>query len=310
MKKSLLKCMAAGLAVLFFAVDARAQEINCRVAVQHAKIQNVDPQVFTTLERAVTEFMNTRKWTTDEFATNERIDVNILLNLTEKTAEEDVYRATLTISATRPVYNSSYTSPLINYQDRDVVFKYSQFTPLQFDDNRVSGTDPMASNLTAVLAYYAYLVIGLDYDSFAPEGGTAIFKKAQNIVNNAPEQGKLITGWKAFDDRRNRYWIMDQLMNARFSALRSYWYTMHRQGLDVMYNKPVEGRNKIVQGLASLGQLQRDNPGSTILPFFFNAKGDEIMRIVAQVPKEERAAYIAVLVQIDVPNAAKYNALK
>jgi hypothetical protein len=288
-----------------------AQELNCKVKIGHEKMVNTDPQVFTNMERAITEFMNNRKWTTDEWAQTERIDCNILINLTTKGADDpDLYTATMSIQATRPVYNSGYTTPTINYVDRDVVFRFSQFNQLQFDDNRVSGTDPLASNLTAILAYYAYLTLALDYDSFSPNGGSNLFKKAQNIVNNAPEQGNTIHGWKAFEEKRNRYWIVDQILSPRFNDFRKYWYSLHREGLDIMYNKPAEGRTVVLAGIATMSQLQKDNPGSTLVQFFFNAKSDELMRIVAQAPREARAEYIPKLVTMDVANATKYNNLK
>jgi hypothetical protein len=168
----------------------------------------------------------------------------------------------------------------------------------------------MIANLPAILAYYAYLVIGLDYESFSPKGGTEYFKKAQNIVNNAPEQGKTIKGWKAVEGNRNRYWITDQMMNPRFDVLRTFWYTMHREALDNMYTKPDESRKLILKNISKLAQLNKENPSSILLKFFFNAKSDEMVSILAQVPKQERAPYIAMLQQIDVPNTQKYNNLK
>lgn len=292
-----------------FALSGMAQELNCKVKVMYDRIQGVDKQVFLGMERAITEFMNTRKWTTDQYSQNERINCNILINLTKK-LDENTYEATMNVQATRPVFNSSYTSSLINYIDRDVTFSYSQFTPLQFDDGRVSGSNAMQSNLTALLAFYSYLILALDYDSFAPNGGTDLLKKAQNIVNNAPEQGKTIKGWKAVDGNKNRYWLMDQMLNTRFAAFRTYWYNMHRNGLDNMYNKPVEGRKAILDGILKLGQINRENPSSILIQFFFNAKSEELMSVVAQIPQQERASYIGMLQQMDVPNAQKYNSLK
>lgn len=290
---------------------ATAQELNCKVKIGHDKIQNTDAQVFTAMERAITEFVNTRKWTADEWAPTERVDCNILINLTGKDGTDpDVYTATFSIQASRPVYNSGYSSPLINYVDRDMVFKFSQYNQLQFDDNRVNSGDALTSNLTAILAYYAYLTLGLDYDSFSLSGGTTMFKKAQNVVNNAPEQGNTIHGWKAFEEKRNRYWLVDQILNPRFEDYRKNWYSMHRDGLDIMYNKPAEGRSAVLAGIAILHQLQKDNPGSTLIQFFFNAKSDELMRIVAQAPQAERALYIPQLITMDVSNAGKYNELK
>lgn len=287
---------------------AMAQEINCKVKVLHEKIQGVDNQVFTSMERSINEFINTRKWTNDPFNPNEKIDCNIMFNLVKKVGE-DVYEATMNISASRPVFNSGYTSPTINFIDRDVKFKYSQYTPLEFNDNRVTGNDVMASNLTAVIAYYIYMIIAFDYDSFEKNGGTDYFKRAQNIVNNAPE-AKEITGWKAVEGNKNRYWIVDQVLSPRFKYFREFWYTMHREALDNMYAKPAESEKMIIDGLPKLSQLQKENPGSILIQFFFNAKSDELASLVAQTPREQRAGTVLLLQQMDVPNAQKYNALK
>ncbi len=286
-----------------------AQELNCKVKVLSTAIQNVDKQVFTTMEKSISDFMNTRKWTTEEFGTNERIDVNILINLTSKSADDDIYNGTLNIQASRPVFNSSYTSPTVNYIDRDVVFKYSQFTPMQFDDNRVSGGDPLTANLTAILAFYANVIIGLDYNSFSPNGGLAYLKKAQNIVNNAPEQGKSVPGWKAVDGNKNRYWLIDQLLSPRFQEVINYWYTLHRDGLDQMYSQPDKARQKILAGITKLHQVNSANPSSILIQFFFNAKSDELTKIVAQIPRDQRTQYISMLSQMDVPNSTKYQSL-
>lgn len=312
MPRSLLKFFAV-LAIFMVPCSlftAQAQELNCKVAIQHARIQNVDPQVFRTMERSIAEFLNSRKWTSDDWAANERIDVNVMMNLTEKDPNEDIYKATINIQASRPVYNASYTSPTVNFVDRDVMFRYSQFNPLVFDDNRVSGSDALASNLTAILAFYSYMILGLDYESFAPNGGSVYFKRAQNVVNNAPEQGSSIAGWRATEGNRNRYWLVDQILNPRFAAMRTYWYSMHREGLDNMYSQPDESRKKILNGLPALAQMNRENPASILLQFFFNAKSDELLRILSQAPREERSQYAVLLMAMDVPNVRKYEALK
>lgn len=291
------------------AINSFAQELNCKVKVMYDRIQGIDKQVFIGMERNISEFMNTRKWTTDQFQTNERIECNILINLTSQ-IEQDAFEATINIQASRPVFNTSYNSSLVNFIDREFKFRFNQFTPLQFDDNRIVGNDPFASNLTATLAYYAYLVIGLDYDSFAPNGGNDYFKKAQNIVNNAPESGKAITGWKAVDGNKNRYWIIDQMLNPRFKAFRSIWYNMHREGLDKMSTKPVESRKLILETLPQLVQLNRENPSSILLQFFFSAKSDEFASLVAQEEQGEKTKYISMLQQLDIPNIQKYNNIK
>jgi hypothetical protein len=199
---------------------------------------------------------------------------------------------------------------MVSYVDRDISFHFSQFTQLQFDDNRVSGANAMEANITAILAFYTYIILGLDYDSFSPNGGNNYFKKAQNVVNNAPEQGKDIVGWKAVDGTHNRYWLADQLLSPRFQGFHTLWYTMHREALDYMYLKPVESRQKILNGVTALNQISRDNPGAFLLQFFFNAKSDELSRILNQAPKEERGKYITMLSQMDVANAGKYSTLK
>ncbi len=293
-------------------LTGRAQELNCKVTVLHDKISAVDPVVFTSMQRAISDFMNTHKWTTDDFAVNEKIDVTLLINLTGKSsADNDAYTATFSILASRPVFNSSYASPLVNYVDKDILFKFSQFVPLQFDDNNVSGTDALSSNLTALLAYYSYLIIGLDYDSFALNGGTVYLKKAQSVVSNAPEQSKNITGWKSVDGTHNRYWIIDELLNTRFQDIRNYWYSMHREGLDNMYSKPADSRVKVLGGLYKMFNVNKENPSSVLVQFFFNAKSDELAHVLAQIPaSNDRVPYITMLSQMDVPNTAKYSALK
>lgn len=305
----MLKKLFSVAILCLFAITGNAQELNCKVKVMYDRIQGVDKQVFLGMERAITEFLNTRKWTNDQYSPAEKINCNILINLAKK-VDEDIYEGTMNIQATRPVFNSSYTTSIINFIDKEVLFSYSQFAPLQFDDGRVTGSNAMQSNLTALLAFYSYLIIGLDYDSFSPNGGVDYLKKAQNVVNNAPEQGKNIKGWKAVDGNKNRYWLMDQILNPRFATFRSYWYTMHREGLDNMYTKPADGRKVILDGIIKLGQLNRENPNSILIQFFFNAKSEELMSIVAQLPQQERVSYIGMLQQMDVPNAQKYNNLK
>lgn len=299
--------------IFLVAVSVNAQELNCNVKVMADAIkgQGAEKEVFTTMEKAITEFMNTRKWTKDQYSPNEKINCNILLNITNTMTDvQNGYTATLTIQSSRPVYNTSYSSQTVKYVDKEVQFAYNQFSPLQFNDNRVSGNNAFVSNLSAVLAYYAYLIIGFDYDSYELKGGTEYFKKAQNIVNNAPEQGKSISGWKAVGSNYNRYWLTDQILNPRFQALRSVWYSMHREALDNMYTEPEKSQEIILKSINTLSQLQKENPGAAILQFFFNAKSDEFASVVAQVPEQNRTLYITMLQQVDVPNAQKYNSLK
>lgn len=285
-----------------------AQELNCKVDIISDKITNVDAKVFQNLKQSLTEFLNNRKWTDDNYKPNEKIECNFLLTL--QSGSDDVYTAQLNIQASRPVYNSSYNTSTVNYIDREVTFKYAPTQVLSFDDNRVSGTNPLESNLTAVAAYYVYLILGLDYDSFSPNGGVNYLKRAQNIVNNAPEAGKQIGGWKATDGTRNRYWLVDQLLNPRFSEFIQYWYTYHRQGLDLMSQKPDDARKNILGGIPTLAKINSENPTSFLLQFFFDAKTNELANILAQTSVADRKDYIEQLSRIDVPGSAKYRSIK
>jgi len=309
----MLKRLFSVLCVLCLCATVHAQELKCKVTVLHDKINGagVDQQVFIDMERTLNEFMNSRKWTSDEYAASEKIDCNFLINLTGNKIGGDptTFTATLSIQATRPVYNASYTTNTINYMDKELVFKFSQFNALRFDDNQVSGTDPLSANLMAVMAYYTYMMLALDYDSFSPSGGTTYFKKAQNVVNNAPE-GKGINGWKSMENQRNRYWIVDQWLSPRFQEMRNFWYTMHRESLDSMSQKPVEARTRILVNLKKIYNVNRENPNSIAVQFLFNAKSEEILKLLGQTPKQERTQYITLLAATDVTNAAKYNALR
>ncbi|WP_118973208.1 type IX secretion system protein PorD [Taibaiella koreensis] len=286
-----------------------AQELNCKVDVTFDRVQNVDPKVFQTLKRSMNEFVNNRKWTNDNFRPAEKIDCSFQLNLTEKAPGDNTYKATLNIQSSRPVFNSGYNTSLVNFIDRDVVFRFDESQNLQFDDNRVAGNDALGSNLTAIFAYYIYIMLGLDYDSFAPRGGSEYFKRAQNVVNNAPED-KLIKGWKAAENNRNRYWLIDQILNPRFDAFRPLYYSYHRKGLDLLSSKPEEGRKAILESIPVLTKINNDNPTSILMQFFFNAKANEFVNTLMQTPAADRKDYIDQLSKMDVPNTARYRGIK
>lgn len=305
-----IKHLFSILICCLWGVSVTAQEVNCKVSIRHDKILNVDKQVFTDMERAISTFINNRKWTSDDYNNAEKIDCTIMFNLTARLdGIADAYEATLNIQATRPVYNTSYQSSLINFVDKEANFKFNQFSPLVFDDNRVASSgDPLTDNLSATLAYYIYLILGLDYDSFSQNGGLAYFKKAQNIVNNAPE-GKGINGWKSVENTKNRYWLVEQILNPRFADFHKYWYTMHRLGFDNFYDKPVEARKNILGGIPMLQKLNKENPHSILIQFFFNAKATEFLNLLADMPVAERQQYITQLSQTDITNAQKYQNL-
>src|SRR5438552_3414107 len=190
--------------IIAWALSSKAQELQAKVTVLSQQIgTNVNKNIFTTLQTQLTNLINNRKWTGDVFQPQEKIQCNFLLNL-QSVVDDNTYKASLTIQAARPIYNSTYQSQLVNFQDADVTFKYIEYQPVEFNENRVGGTDPLAGNLTAVIAYYVYLILGLDYDSFKLKAGAEYFQRAENIVTNAPEE-RNISGWKSFDGTRNRY---------------------------------------------------------------------------------------------------------
>jgi len=293
------------LAVLMFFLNGYGQELNAKVTVISGQIKStVDKKVFQTLQTALTNFLNSRKWTQDNYQQQEKIVCNFLLNLT-KEVESNVYGAVLTIQSGRPVYNSAYMSPIINFQDNDVTFKYIEFQQLDFNDNNVSGTDPLTANLTAVFAYYVYMILGLDYDSFAPRGGSQYFTKAQRIVTNAPD-GRNISGWKAFDGQRNRYWLAENFTNSKYTLLHDAYYTYYRQGMDKMYENENEARPQIANALNALNTINVDNPNLMGVQFFFLGKSDELAKIFKKSPPQEKSRISELLQRLDISNAERY----
>ena len=232
------------------------------------------------------------------------LSVEFVLNI-ESIVEPNVYKATLTVQAARPVYNSSYQCALVNFLDAEVTFKYQEFQPIEFNESRIQGNDPVAANLTAIFAYYAYMIIGLDYDSFSPKGGEAYFRKAQNIVNNAPE-GKGLSGWRVFDGLRNRYWLNENLINNRYNIVHDVIYSYYRAGMDKWYENEQEARKNVLQSLIQLQAFNKENANTMILQFFMQGKMQELIALFKKGTSEERSRAIQLLTELDVINAPSY----
>jgi hypothetical protein len=291
--------------LLFASASANAQEFQAKVTVLAQQVgTSVDKTTFTTLQNQLTDFINKRKWTNDAFQAQEKIRCNFILTI-QSVDENNICKASLAIQAARPVYNSSYQTALINYQDADVTFKYVQFQQIQFNENRVQGTDALTANLPAVFAYYVYMVLGFDYDSFSPKGGDQFFSKAQNIVNNAPE-AKEISGWKSFDGVRNRYWLAENLMNTRYNDIHDIIYEYYRNGLDNMYEDDASARENVLEALSALQDFNQQNPNTMIEQFFVQGKSQEYIGIFKKSTPEERAQAVQILSTLDVSNAANY----
>lgn len=305
MKTALFKCQMLILLLMVLDVKIQAQEINAKVTVVAAQVGNtVDKRVFQNLQTALVAFINKRKWTTDVFEGNEKIECSFLLNL-QSVVEPNVYKATLTIQAGRPIYNSTYLSPLVNFIDNEITFRYVEFQPIEFNENRISGAEPLTANLSALFAYYVYIVLGLDYDSYAPRGGDPFFQKANLIVTAAPE-GRSISGWKPFDGQRNRYWLAENLQNTRYALVHDAIYTYYRQGMDKLIENENVAREQMLNGINMLNTLNTETPNLMIMPFFFQGKSDEIIKIYKKSDPQEKARILDLCSRLDIANASKY----
>jgi hypothetical protein len=290
---ALLVCMCQGV---------RAQDVFATVSVNGQSIQQVDQAIFKGLDQKITDFINLRRWTTDDYSVEERLELNINLTLVSKEkGGDDLYRVKLTVQASRPVFGASYKTSLLNYIDKDLVIRYSQFQNIEFNDNRVVGNDIYVSNLSATLAYYVYYALGLDYDSFSLKGGTPYFMKALNIVQNAPE----LEGWKR-EGTKNRYWLVDNILNTRFDAFRTNFYEYHRNGLDQMTGNKNVGAKVIKDNIKVLSQLNKDLPNSAVLFMYFTAKNQEYVNLLTESNAEQRAELAPLMAAMDVTNGAKY----
>ena len=294
------------LLITFLAVGAQAQELDAKVTVLAQQVgNNVNKSTFKTLQNALINFLNNRKWTDQSFKPNEKIKCNFLLNVSP-TDDPNVYTAQLTIQSARPAFNTAYNSPIINYKDDQVSFKYIEFQQLEFNDNRVAGNDALVSNLTAVFAYYAYMIIGFDFDSFSPKGGQTYFTKAQNIVNNAPD-GRGISGWQTFDGIRNRYWLAENMLNPRYDGIHTVYYEYYRNGIDQIYDSENTARTNILATLEKLQAFNAENPNTMINQFFFQGKSIELIQLYAKADAAQKIAARNLLTKLDLTNSTKYN---
>src|SRR4030095_14907988 len=307
MRNKIILLIAFSLIYLF----GNSQEIQAKLTVNVNKDKvptTIDRKIFQTLQTVLTNFVNNRKWTNDAFQTSEKIQCNFLLNINDVIGT-NVYRATLTVQAARPAYNSTYQCPLINFIDDNIVFRYVEFQPVEFNENRIQGSDALVSNLTAVFAYWVNIILGFDYDSFSLRGGDPYFVKAQNIVNNAPESSA-ISGWKNYENQRNRYWLAENINNNRFALFHDAIYLYYRNGMDLLYENEEEARNGVLNCLNYLSTINKENPNSMIMQFFFQGRSNEFVKIFSKAKKDVKDRALNHLLKLDVTNARIYNDLK
>lgn len=281
-----------------FINKAEAQELLCRVSVQPPQGE-ADQQVYKTLETAAQDFLNTNRWTNDVFDIAERIQCNVNIVINNRAGISD-FEASILVQSKRPVFNSTYESVMLNYNDRNFKFQYTEFEPLIHNENAFSG------NLSAVLAYYAYIIIGMDYDSFSLYGGTPYYQKAQAIVNAA--QNSPFEGWRANEGLVNRHWLIENLMNNNYQPIRKSIYDYHRLGLDAMHQDVNKARLKITEALKEIQKSHKRRSGSMSMlqQIYMNAKVPEIVGIYTKALPNEKGAIIPILNEIDGVNSSKY----
>lgn len=296
-----MKKLAVGIIFFYCAITAHAQDLNARVQVLSPKIQTTNKRIFQTLETAMKDFLNGHKWSADQILPQERINCSFILNITNWDGSSN-FSAELQVQSSRPVFNANYNTTLLNVNDKDFDFIYNEGQSIDYSDQTFQ------NNLSAVMAFYAYVIVGMDYDSFSRFSGTPYFAAARNIVTNA--QSSNYKGWKAFDSNLNRYWLAENLNNKVYADLRGFIYDYHRNGLDVMADNAAKGRKTITGILPVLAQLDRQRVGAMLPTIFFTAKSDELVSIFSAGSPQERAQAMNALSQADPANGNKYQALQ
>jgi hypothetical protein len=292
-----MKNFALILAFFLLAGIAQAQELNCTVQINSDQVQGTNKSVFNTLQKSMTEFVNNRKWTEMTYTNAERIECS--MNIIVKKVESDAFTAEILVQSRRPIYNTNYNSPLINFKDNEFTFNYKEFDQLEMNANTIT------SNLTAVLAYYSYLIIGYDMDSYSRLGGTPYFMAAENIVN-AAQSGDFGKGWKAFDSSKNRYALISNILDEAFKKYRNYFYEYHRLGLDEMSVNAANARARIAEGLPLLRDANRARPSAIVISSFLDAKNDELINIFSKATTKEKEDAVQVLSDVNPTQSSRY----
>ena len=284
------------------AVGVRAQEINCTVTVNSDMIEGSNKQVYQTLKTAIEEYMNQNRWTNMTYAEKEKIECSMLLVVKE--VNDNMYTCEMTLQSRRPVYGTTYTTPILNFKDNSFNFTYQEFDRIEWQQNQFT------TNLTAMLAYYCYLIIGHDQDSFQRLGGTPFFETCEAIVQacqSASMESIEQKGWLAFDSNRNRYALISNLLDEAFKKYRNYYYEYHRLGLDEMSANVTNGRARIAEGMPVLREAYRARPATYVINTFLDAKADEIVDIFTKGTDKEKKAVYDILMDIDATRQNTYD---
>lgn len=284
----------------FTNLSAQELRVTCRVNAQKAQ---ADPQVFKSLETAIEEFMNNQKWTDDIYEDNEQIKINIQVTVSEELSPTS-FRTDIAIQAVRPVYGTDYETPILTHLDKGVNFTFEQYQPLNYVENG------FRDNLTHVLSFYAYVILGLDYDTFSPYGGEPHFQKAQNIMNIFPQNfSAVFPGWTSREGNRNRYWMLESILNPSIRPFREAMYNYHRQGLDIMHEDVDAGRGVMMQVLETVSQVNKAYLNAMILQMFATTKSEEIIEIFKISARNQKSRVYSIMSKLDAANANKYRAI-
>lgn len=277
-----------------------AQELNCQIKVDTQQVNQTNQQIFGTLERALNDFVNRTQWTNKKYAGHERINCSMVINVSQY--DSDNFTATIQVQASRPVFNSSFTTPIFNFNDRQFSFKYQEFQPLVFNDNAYT------SNLVSVITYYIYVILGIDADTFQMQGGTEYFAAAQQIVNLAQQSNFL--GWKEADGNRTRWRLLDNMLSDTYKEYRTVMYNYHRTGLDMMADNPKVGKLRISESLKFFRALNNRRPNAFLTQTFFDAKAEEIQNIFTDGPSINIVDLVDTLNKVAPFHAAKWEKIK
>jgi hypothetical protein len=296
-----MKTLGLYILLCLIGFSATAQDLNARVQVLSPKIATTNKRIFVSLQTAMREFLNGRKWSADAIQATEKIDCNFILTITAWDNGTN-FSGELQVQSTRPVYNAAYNSPVFSINDRDFDFTYTEGQTIDFNNQTFE------SNLSSVMAYYAYMILAFDYDSFSKFGGTPYYANAQTVVINA--QSSSFRGWKAFDNNTNRYWLSENTMNRTYIPLREFLYIYHRMGLDMMADNASTARKNISAALPALTQLDRVRVGATLPTLFFLAKRTEMVSIYSKADPQEKLQAMNILMQADPANGNLYQTLQ
>ncbi|HCE55160.1 MAG: type IX secretion system protein PorD [Lutibacter sp.] len=288
------------LGIIFITAQMNAQELNCTIAVNADKIPGSNKQIFITLENSLNEFVNQKRWTNLNYLPQERISCNLTITILEQSGDD--FKGHIQIQSSRPIYSSTYLTPVFNFKDDNFSFKYAEYEPLQFNENQFE------SNLSAIVSFYVYTILGMDADTFALNGGTNFYTKAQNIVVQSQQSG--YAGWNQNDGFKSRFILIDNILAPTYSLFRSAMYSYHLKGLDVMHQDKKIAKQKIAESVGMLKTIYDSRPNATLLRVFMDAKADEIVSVFSDGPNYDTFKLKEDLLKISPLNAAKWNDIK